>query len=63
MSSLRNLAGLGEILDEYCGNDVEDELAVELDDNPGTITGTKFSVCTGLFFTFFGQMWLLNLWE
>ena len=43
VSSLRSLAGLGEVLDESCGNDVEDELALELDDNPGT-TGTKSSV-------------------
>ena len=33
-----------EVLDEYCGSDVEDELAPELDDNPGTTTGTKCSV-------------------
>ena len=32
------------MLDESCGNDVEDELAPELEDNPGTTTGTKFSV-------------------
>ena len=38
------LLGLGEVLDESCGNDVEDELAVELDDHPGTTTGTKCSV-------------------
>ena len=33
-------AGLGEAPDESCGSDVEDELALELDDNPGT-TGTE----------------------
>ena len=44
VSSLRSLAGLGEVLDESCGNDVEDELAIELDDNAGTTTGTTFSV-------------------
>ena len=45
MSSLRNLAGLGEVLDETCGNDVEDVLALELQDNSGT-TGTHFLSCT-----------------
>ena len=35
MSSLRDL-------DESCGNDVEDELALEIDDKPGTTIGTKF---------------------
>ena len=43
-SSIRTLAGLEEVLDESCGNDVEDELALGLDDNPGTATGTKISV-------------------
>ena len=45
------------LLDESCGNDVEDDLALEPDDNPGTITGTKFSVLhrIGLIL---GQMWL-----
>ena len=42
MSSLRSLAGLGEVLDESCGDDVDDELAMEVDDCPGT-TRTKFS--------------------
>ena len=32
-SSLRKRAGLEEVLDDPCGNDVEDELALELDDN------------------------------
>ena len=47
MSSLRILAGLEEILDESCGNDVEDELALELEElvvNPGTTIGTKCSI-------------------
>ena len=44
VSSLRSLAGLGEVLDEPCGNDVEDELALELHDKPGTTVGTTFSV-------------------
>ena len=33
-----------------CGCDVEDELALELDDNPGTTGGTKFSVLQRIFF-------------
>ena len=43
-SSLRKLAGLEEVLEASCGNDVEDELALELDDNPRTTTSTTFSV-------------------
>ena len=43
-SSLPSGAGLEDVLDESCGGDVEDELAPELDDNPGTTRGTKFSV-------------------
>ena len=34
--SLRSVAGLEDVLDESCGGDVEDELAPEFDDNPGT---------------------------
>ena len=33
VSSRRKLAGLEEVLDESCGNDVEDELEPVLDDN------------------------------
>ena len=43
VSSLRGVAGP----DESCGNDVEDKLALELEepvDNPGTKISTKFSV-------------------
>ena len=43
-SSLRSAAGLEEVLDESCGSDVEDELVPELDDDPRTTRGTKFSV-------------------
>ena len=43
-SSLRSVAGLEDVLDESCGGDVEDELVPELDENPGTTRGTKFSV-------------------
>ena len=43
-SSLRSVAGLESVLDESCGNDVEDELVPELDDNPGTTRDTKLSV-------------------
>ena len=32
-SFLRSVAGLEDVLDEACGNDVEDELALELEDN------------------------------
>ena len=60
VSSLHKLAGLEEVLCESCGNDVEDELAPELDDNPVTTTGTKFSFLHGIFFPFFGQLWLLT---
>ena len=49
-SSLRTPAGLEEVLDESCGGDAEDELAPELDDNPGTTTGTKFSVLHRILF-------------
>ena len=52
MSSLRNLAGLGEVLDESCGNDEEDELQLELEDNLGTTTGTKISVLHRILFPF-----------
>ena len=36
-------AGLEEVVEASCGNDVEDELALELDDNPGTTKSTTFS--------------------
>ena len=42
-SSLRRLAGLEQVLHESCGNEVEDELAPELD-NPGTTRSSTFSV-------------------
>ena len=51
-SSLRGLAGLGELLDESSANDVEDELERELEDNPGTTPGTKFSVLHRIPFPF-----------
>ena len=51
-SSLRSVAGLEDVLDESCGSDVEDELVPEFADNPGTVTGTKFSVLHGTFFPF-----------
>ena len=50
VSSLRSLAGLEDVLNESCGGDVEDELAPELDDNPWTTRGTKFSVLQGILF-------------
>ena len=59
-SSLRKLAGLEEVLDESCGNDVEDELAPELDDNPGTTRGATFFCLAQNSFPIVGQMWLLT---
>ena len=47
VSSLRCIAGLGEIPpDVSCGNDVEDELVLELEEpvDPGTTISTKFSL-------------------
>ena len=35
---------LDDALDESCGGDVEDELVLEFDDNPGLTRGTTFSV-------------------
>ena len=58
--SLRFVAGLEKVLDESCGGDVEDELVPELDDNPGTTRGTKFSVLHKNSFPFFGQQWFLT---
>ena len=58
-SLLRKFAGINE-LDKSCANDVEDEHALELDDNPGTTTGTTFSVLHGNVFPIFGRMWLLT---
>ena len=42
--------GLKEVLDESCGNDVEDELELILGDNPGTTIGTTFYILHGIFF-------------
>ena len=44
-SSLRSGAGLEDERDESCGGDAEDELAPELDDNPGTTRGRSFPFC------------------
>ena len=49
-SSLRRLAGLEQVLTESCGNEVEDELAPELDDNPGTTRDSTFSVLHSMLF-------------
>ena len=59
-SSLRKLAGLENVLIESCGDDVEDELVLELDDNPGTTTGTTFSVLKRNVLPIFLRMWLLT---
>ena len=53
-SSLRELAGL-EVVDESCGTDAEDELAVELDDNSKTTTSTIFPSCMELFSHFWSD--------
>ena len=50
-SSLRSDAGLGDVHDESCGGDVEDEPLPEFDDNPGTSRGTKFSILLYMFFS------------
>ena len=44
-----SVSGLGEVLDESCCKNVENEHALELEDNPWTTTGTKFLSCTELF--------------
>ena len=44
--------------DESCGNDVEDELALERCDNPGTAGTIFFHFALG-YFPLLGQMWLL----
>ena len=58
--SLRSVAGLEEVLDESCGSGsyVEDELVPELDDNPRTTRGTKFSVLHKKFFP--SLVWLVT---
>ena len=55
-SSLRKLDGLEEVLEASCGNDVQDELALELDDNPGQQQARHFPSCTEAF-PILGQMW------
>ena len=59
MSSLRKLAGVEVAHDESCGNDVEDELELVLEDNPGT-TGTNFLSCAE--FSHFGSDVAFNNW-
>ena len=58
-SSLREFAGFDE-LDDSCANDVEDEHALELDDNSGTTTGTKLCVLHRNVLPIFGRMWLFT---
>ena len=45
-----SVAGLEDVLDEFCGGDVEDELVPEFGDNPETTRGTNFSVLPRIFF-------------
>ena len=49
-SSLRSVSGLEDVLCESCGGDVADKLVPEFDDNPGTTSGTKFSVLQNVVF-------------
>ena len=55
MSSLPTLAGLGEVLDESCGNDAEDELELVLEDNRN-----EFFCLAQTLLPLFGQVWLLT---
>ena len=52
------LAQLEEVLDESCGNDVEDYLALELDDSPGPTIGTTLSVLHIILFQFVLWVWI-----
>ena len=50
---------LGEVLDESCGNNVEDELALEIDDHPWKNNKNKmFRIAQN--FPILGQMELLT---
>ena len=52
LPSRRIIAGLGEVLDESCCTDLEDELVLELEDSPGTDKNESS--------TTWGQCWLPN---
>ena len=57
-SSPRSVAGLEDVLDKSCGNDVEDDLAPEFDDNPRDNKRYDiFSLALDLL-PLFGQVWL-----
>ena len=58
-SLLREFAGFKN-LGEPCGDDVEDELVVELDDSPRTTRRTKVLSLASDVLPVFGQMWLLS---
>ena len=63
MSSLRCVAGLEWMLSDLsCGNDVEDELELGLEEpvvNPGTTSGTNLSVLHRIL-CHFGLAWFSN---
>ena len=48
---------------QSCGNDVEDELELELEDNPGATTGTTIFYLAHNSFPIFGQTWLFDHWS
>ena len=57
-------AGLDKVSsDVSCGNDVEDVLALDLEepvDNPGTTIGTTFFRSAQNYFPMLGQLWYLT---
>ena len=53
-------AGLGDVFDESCGGDAEEKMPPELDENPGTTRGTKWSVLHVVVFPSLGQPWFLT---
>ena len=66
VSSVRCVAGLEGILsDVSCGNDLGDELALELENpvaNPGAAIGTKFFVLLRIIWPFFGLAVVFDHW-
>ena len=64
MWSLHCVAGLAGIAPAVsCSNDVEDELALELEelvDNPGTTIGTKFFRIAQNYVAICGHLWFLT---
>ena len=60
VSTLRSLAGLEKVLDESCGNDVQDELKLELERQPCDNNRNEIFCLAHNPFPLFGQMWLLT---